>query len=98
MGIGEGTKLKGLLLFTPEDSDKVVEQHTITCCHGAHVFIIRPGSGKERGWCFMCNASTCGRKECDSALNGCIPFEKKIEAKERRARLQAALERGCDNY
>lgn len=91
--IKERSKGKGLLIFTPHDSDKVVEQHTVTCCHCNHIFYVRPGSGKERGWCFMCNASTCGDRRCDAALNGCAPFEKKLEAYERRNVFKAQLGR-----
>ena len=85
--IKERSKGKGVLLFSPHDSDKDQGQHTITCCHCNHVFIIQPGSGKERGWCFMCGASTCGDRRCSPALNGCAPFEKKLEAYERRTAL-----------
>ena len=89
--IKERSKGKGSLVFLPNDSDKVVEQHTVTCCHCNHVFYVRPGSGKERGWCFMCNAPTCGDQRCNAALNGCTPFEKKLEAYEWRNRFKAQL-------
>lgn len=82
---------KGSLIFSPYDSDKTEEQHTITCCHCNHSFYVRPRSGKERGWCFMCGASTCGDTRCNAALNGCAPFEKKLEAYERVNRFKMEL-------
>ena len=89
--IKERSNRTGLLIYSPHDSDKVTEQQTITCCHCNHVFYVRPGSGKERGWCFMCGAATCGDRRCNAALNGCAPFEKKLEAYERRNRFKAQL-------
>ena len=83
---------KGSLIFSPSDSDKDTEHHTITCCHCNHSFVVVPGSGKERGWCFMCGASTCGEARCNAALNGCAPFEKKLEAYESRTRLHNQLD------
>lgn len=35
----------------------------------------------------MCGASTCGDRRCNAALNGCGPFEKKLEAYERRTQV-----------
>jgi hypothetical protein len=97
--IKERSKNRGTLLFMPYDSDKVEEWNTITCCHCNHSFIIKPGSGKERGWCVMCNASTCGEPGCDLRMNGkgeiigCVPFEKRLEIYERRFELRKNMER-----
>jgi hypothetical protein len=90
--IQERSKGKGHGVFTPEDSDRVAEEYSITCCHCNHVFFIQRRSGKERGWCRMCSAPTCGDTRCDSALNGCVPFEQKLERYERLNRDK--LERG----
>lgn len=99
--IKERSKGKGTLLFTT-DTDLVPSQewHTITCCHCNRVFVVIPGSGAIRGYCPSCDASTCGNPRCQwnpTAVRGCTPYEKKIEAMENRHRLHKAMERGCDH-
>jgi len=64
-----------------------VERDTLQCCHCNAHYIVRPGSGKRRGWCTMCSAPTCGKPKCAA----CIPFEKKLDAFERRERLMELL-------
>lgn len=59
------------------------EHDTYTCCHCNRVVVVRPGSGKERGFCFLCHAPHCGRGGCWK----CVPFERKLEAYERRHQL-----------
>ena len=76
----------GYLLITSPDA--VVERDTFTCCHCGRVVIVRPGSGKERGWCLFCGKPTCGRKECSS---GCVPFEHRLEAWENSQRLRKMI-------
>lgn len=90
--IKERSKGKGTLLFT-SDTERAPSQewYTITCCHGNEVFYVQRGSGKDRGWCLMCGAPTCGSDPCSSALNGCVPFEKKLERYERANRLKLEL-------
>lgn len=56
----------------------ITERDTIQCCHCNMHYIIQPGSGKRRGWCYMCGAATCGAVRC----NPCIPFERKLEQQE----------------
>lgn len=51
---------------------------TVQCVHCGGHFIMRKGSGTERGWCRNCNGMVCGRK-CAK----CIPFEKKLDMAER---------------
>ena len=85
--VKERSSGKGSLIFSPYDSGQEEEWHSITCCHCNHSFIVIPGAGKERGWCFMCGASTCGARPCNPALNGCGPFEKKLETYERLTRV-----------
>lgn len=68
------------------------EFDTFTCCHCNCIVRVRPGSGTERGFCFMCNAPHCGKKGCWT----CVPFERKLEAVENRYRLHKAMERGYD--
>jgi hypothetical protein len=92
MYIKERSTGKGTLLFTT-DTDRAPNEEwfTVTCCHCNGIFIVRPGSGKKRDWCFMCGASTCGNAPCNPALNGCTPFEKKLEAYERVNRFKSEL-------
>ena len=72
----------------------VFEEHdTFTCPHCSSICIVRPGSGTQRGFCFRCNAPTCGKTACRS----CVPFERKLEAMENRHRLYKVMERGYDN-
>lgn len=85
--IKERSTGKGYGVFSPSDSDRVVEEYSITCSHCGHVFFFQRGSGRERGWCHMCGASTCGETLCDPSLYGCAPFEKKLDAYERSAKL-----------
>ena len=65
-----------------------VERDTIQCCHCQAHYIVQPGSGKRRGWCTMCSAPTCGKPACAP----CVPFEKKLDAFERREKLMQALQ------
>jgi hypothetical protein len=89
--IKELSRGKGTLLVTSVDGE--TEQHTITCCHCNAIFVIKVGSGTERGYCFMCNAPTCGKRRCSEE---CVPFMKRIEETENRARLRATIQWGCD--
>lgn len=79
-------KAKGYATWNYPDQ-KPIEKDTMQCVHcGAHWYI-DPGSGIQRGWCMNCNGPTCGKKECCE----CIPFMKKIETAEKRARLFEAM-------
>jgi len=90
--VKESSRGKGTVIFTPDDSDKTVERHSITCCHCNHTFIIKPGSKKERGYCAWCDGPTCGEESCDTRMGtngdvvGCQPFEQRLEAYESRFR------------
>ena len=52
----------------------------LQCVHGGEHWIVRPGSGMQRGFCFNCNGPTCGSQKCDQ----CVPFEKAMELAEGR--------------
>lgn len=56
------------------------EAETQMCVHCQHHWIIVPGSGRVRGFCFLCNGLTCGDPRCEE----CIPWEKKLEISEGR--------------
>lgn len=66
------------------------ERETVSCAHCQKIWMVQPGSGTKRGFCFRCNAPLCGKKGC---MEKCVPFEKAIEQMEARGRLFAQLER-----
>lgn len=73
----------GFIIITSE-SGPAVEFDTRQCCHCGGHFIVEPGSGTKRGWCYPCGQVTCGREACDR----CLPTERlmeRIEAKATRA-------------
>jgi len=72
----------------------VQESSTFNCCHCQYLVHVHLGSGTQRGYCFLCDAPTCGKPRCN---DNCAPFMKRIEAQENRYRLHKAIERGCDN-
>jgi hypothetical protein len=76
----------GYLTITGPDNPK--ERDTYTCCHCNKIVVVKPGSGKTRGFCFMCKKPHCGAKTCYA----CIPFEAKLEAMEGKKRLYRKLE------
>lgn len=61
---------------------------TLMCVHCQMHWMVKPGSGKQRGWCWNCGGPTCGKQGCETR---CIPFEKAIENSERKARNLKAL-------
>lgn len=71
----------------------VAESKTYSCCHCQYTVHVHFGSGKKRGYCPMCNAPTCGGPRCVE----CVPFMKKIEAMENKARLHRIIQTGVDN-
>ena len=71
----------------------VKESSTFKCVHCQFLVHVHFGSGIERGYCFLCDAPTCGKPRCN---DGCYPFMKRIEEAENRHRLHKAMERGFD--
>lgn len=80
MGLGDG-----YMIIT--DPAGVFEADTLQCVHCNCHYVVRPGSGKRRGWCTLCAGTTCGAAPCIS----CTPFEKRLDAFERRERLMNSL-------
>ena len=80
MGLGDG-----YLIIT--DPDGTIERDTLQCCHCNKHYIVRPGSGKRRGWYTLCAQATCGAEHCLP----CVPFEKKLESIEARERVRRSL-------
>ena len=72
-----------------EPGKTTVERDAYLCCHCQEMCIIVPGSGKTRGYCYLCFAPTCGQKRCSER---CVPFEAKLEAMEGRRRFYKQLE------
>lgn len=75
----EVTNRKFGLILIDEPGKPLVEKDFYFCCHCQDTVVVKPGSGKLRTWCYMCNQGTCGRPSC---VKGCIPFEAKLEAME----------------
>jgi len=90
--IHSGSK-EGYALIT-DPYTPLVESSTFNCCHCQYLVHVHLGSGTKRGYCFLCNAATCGKPSCNK---DCYPFMKKIEEAENRHRLHKALERGYDS-
>lgn len=74
-------KKSGYLLVTSPDGTR--EADTAQCVHCQKIWVIKKGSGIERGWCMNCCGPTCGDKNCCN----CVPFIKKIEDIERKNKL-----------
>lgn len=66
------------------------QRDTLMCAHCQMHWIVEPGSGRARGWCFRCGGPTCGKQPCEAE---CVPWEKMIEQMEARGRLNEALDR-----
>ena len=66
-----------------------VRLDTFTCSHCQCVVFVQPRQDPSEmgGFCCMCYAHICG--QCASTRS-CEPFEKKLEAMERRDRLRRA--------
>jgi hypothetical protein len=75
----------GYLIITGPDGTQ--EADTLQCCHCNAHYVVRPGSGKRRGWCALCAGTTCGKPACVP----CIPFERKLDAQEARERSLRSL-------
>jgi len=71
-------KPKGYVLVAGPEGN--TEGETLQCCHCGRHWRVEPGSGRRRGFCFRCNAVTCGANACDT----CLPYEKRIEMMERK--------------
>ena len=50
------------------------EADTLQCGHCGGHFLVRPGSGKLRGHCYVCHKITCG-PTCIIPLGACVPQE-----------------------
>ncbi len=55
--------------------DNVEVAQTTQCVHCDGHFIMRKGSGVERGYCMRCKGITCGKEMCWA----CNPVEKQLD-------------------
>lgn len=69
--------------FSPEG--RTIETDAFTCKHCQKIVPIKPmcDPADMGGRCFQCDALICS----DCVGKGCMPFEKKLEQMERRAKL-----------
>ena len=70
------------------DINKREEYDMVMCRHCGMHYVVRPGSGHKRGWCWNCSGPLCGKQAC---MTRCEHFMRKIEAHERRGKLMEAL-------
>ena len=64
------------------------ERETLSCVHCQMIWAVQPGSGHNRGFCFLCNGPTCGKQNC---VESCTPWEKQIEEIEAKDRFWRRL-------
>ncbi len=62
-----------------QPSGSVIEHDTSQCCHCGGHFVMKAGSGTQRGFCTRCHEVTCGSATC----NPCIPFEEQLRILEK---------------
>jgi hypothetical protein len=67
----------------PDEPPK--EFDSLQCVHCGGHWYMESGSGKQRGFCTMCNGPHCGQPGCWA----CIPLEKRLKELERRAAFAA---------
>ena len=65
-------KPKGIITIDDPEFAHTIQKETLCCMHCRRHWIVEPGSGKRRGYCYKCAGPTCGSKKCDT----CVPFEK----------------------
>mgnify|MGYP001581667523 FL=1 len=73
--------------FEPDRTPSETERDTLQCRHCLYTWCVEPGSGRQRGWCTMCDGPTCGSRECSER---CLPFERRQELLERSERFGKA--------
>lgn len=81
-------KQQGELTVTGVDGTERYE--TITCGHCNCVVVMKPDADPATlgGYCQCCMKNTCNKPRCNAS---CRPFEKRLEAFERRAALRRAV-------
>lgn len=69
---------RGVLVSTPDDSDRVVERELIQCCHCQFTKAFELGDEKTWGLCWRCNDFHCPRKTCREK---CVPVRQWLQNK-----------------
>lgn len=64
----------GWISITDPDSARPVEMDTRQCVHCSGHWVVQPGSGKTRGFCFRCDGPICG-----PACSECRPINRRID-------------------
>ncbi len=72
----------GVLTVLDPDKSTIFEGNLRQCCHCSMVWIYKPGSGINRGFCSKCEDHICGKDVCFI----CYPAEQRDEDMERAAR------------
>lgn len=67
-------KPHGHLISVSPDGNTDDAWDTVNCCHCGLPMVIRPGSGKVRGFCGRCGGIFCG-PHCEE----CVPVEQYLE-------------------
>lgn len=57
----------------------VTTADTLQCVHCGKHWMVKPGSGRVRGYCFRCGGPICG-----PCCVECVPYERQIEMLEER--------------
>ncbi len=84
-------RAQGTLIITDPYASAPIERDTFTCCHCNGIVVVPPPPAPmPGGYCGMCSKPVC--EACVG--HGCTPFEKKLEAMERRGRLLNAVTHG----
>lgn len=80
MSMGEHSVLKphGIVVVTDLDGNEC-QRDTLRCCHCQAVWVVKPGSGRRRGFCQKCMGPTCGAERCCE----CVPIERGLELVEK---------------
>lgn len=60
------TKLRpaGHIIIDDPDLPHPVQMDLLQCVHCQFMWVVQPGSGRRRGWCFKCGGPTCGADKC----------------------------------
>ena len=77
LSVGRTASVRDPAGFVLGDGQTVAD--TIQCVHCGRHWIVRPGSGRRRGFCMNCSGPCCGSRKC----RVCIPFERKLELREK---------------
>ena len=78
-----------------ENPERRVREYDLhICCHCNVGIIVKPGSGRQRGYCWMCHHITCGAARCQP----CVPWEAKLEAQEGTRQFWKGLEIGFTKH